>query len=310
MSSPRLLLCLATAKGLAALEALAADPARSRHIVCTFREPHTAGDSDEAILARARELGCAAHRWHEIRDGLRGFAAAEGIAGIVAIGWRYLIDTAVTDALPLGLVVFHDSLLPRHRGFAPLATAILCGDCEAGVTVLHATEEADAGDIILQRRMPLHERDTIADAIARIAPLYRDGLAELLAMTEAGTSLPRHPQDHREATHSIWRNPEDAEIDWRAGAVAIDRLVRSAGHPYSGAFTFAEGRRLAVRATEPAPDVRFSIREPGKVWRIDRGAPVVVCGEGMLRIAEAAWEDGAAALPWAKLRVRLGRSAP
>lgn len=309
MNAGPLLLCLATAKGRAALEALASADVRSRPIVCTFRETHTAGDSDEAILARAEELGCRTYRWHEIRDDLRDFVELNRIRGIVAIGWRYLIDTTVVNALPLKLIVFHDSLLPRHRGFAPLATAILCGDREAGVSVLFATDEVDAGDIILQRTMPLGERDTIAEAIERVSALYRDALADLLAMLESGNPLPRRPQVDADATFSIWRNPEDAEIDWRQHAVAIDRLVRSAGYPYSGAFTFADGRKLIVRETDFDGEVRFSIREPGKVWRIDNGAPVVVCREGMLRIVDAVWEDGSSALPWKKLRVKLGRTA-
>lgn len=309
MNGGPLLLCLATAKGRAALEALTDVDLPSRPIVCTFRETHTAGDNDEAILARAEELGCRACRWHEIRDNLRDFVERNRVQGIVAIGWRYLIDSAVANALPHKLIVFHDSLLPRHRGFAPLATAILCGDREAGVSVLFATGEVDAGDIILQRRMPLGERDTMAAAIARVSGLYREALAELLAMMKRGTPLPHQRQNHAEATYSIWRNPEDAEIDWQQHAVAIDRLVRSAGYPYSGAFTYAEGRKLIVRETDFDGEVRFSIREPGKVWRIDGGMPVVVCGEGMLRIVDAVWEDGSNALPWAKLRVKLGGGA-
>lgn len=306
MTPPRLLLCFATAKGAGAMEALRGRTRLAPPVVCTFREKDTEGDSHLDILRTAAELGCATAEWKEFAEAPEAFLGSHGITGIVAIGWRYMIPMRVAPALPHGILVFHDALLPRHRGFAPLATAILCGDAEAGVTLLHAAEEVDAGDVVLQKCMPLHDRMTIAEAIEAVTPLYRDALAELLDALESGKELPRTPQRHEDATFSIWRSPEDGRIDWSRSATTIDRVVRSAGAPYSGAFTTLSGRKLVVRRTTPQPDVRFDIRDAGKVWRLCEGRPVVVCGEGMLRIDEAEWESGESALPMNALRVRLG----
>lgn len=308
MTAPRLLFCLGTAKGLAALEPIARRGDGRAHLVCTFRETHTEGNSDEAIIALARESGLTAYLWEDLRTELPELVSRGQIAGIVAVGWRYLIPMDVVESLPLGLMVFHDSLLPRHRGFAPLATAILCGDREAGVTVLHGCERMDAGEIIAQRRMELKESDSIATAIARALPIYGGLMEELLELLDTGAPLPRIQQDESAATYSIWRNPEDAEIDWNQDAPSIDRLVRASGSPYPGAFTGLHGRMVRVRRVELLPDIEFSIREPGKVWQLLDGIPSVVCGRGILRIVDASWgDDETPHLPLRSLRVRYGR---
>jgi len=304
--SQKTLLCLATAKGLGALGAVKDISASSDVIVCTFTETHTEGDSDIKILELARELGCQTISWNEVRYDLISVIERENIQAVIAIGWRYLLPMSIQKLCRYGILVFHDSLLPKYRGFAPLATAILTGEKISGLTVLHAMDEVDAGDVIFQREMPLFDYDTIDDAIKRIIPLFRNSLRDILESIRNGETLPRSSQNHDDATYSIWRSPEDGEIDWDQDSVSIDRLVRSAGYPYSGAFTEYEGKKIFVQETKILENMNFEIRQPGKIWQMPPEGPIIVCGRGMIQILSATNEDGSSHLPPPKLRVRYG----
>lgn len=300
------LLCLATLKGLGALDALNEIPDRSRYFVCTFKEIKTAGNTHQEIIEKGENLGCQIVDWKDVRENPNAFAKRENLDAVIAIGWRYLLPVDISQVTRYGVIVFHDSLLPRHRGFAPLATAILCGDQRTGLTVLHAADEVDAGDIILQKEMALKPIDTIADAIERVTPLYREALVEVLSLIRNGEPLSRHAQDHSAATYSIWRGPEDGAIDWEHDCAFIDRLIRSAGYPYSGAYTSFEGNKIIIREALPVDDMVFSVRQPGKVWRLTSNGPIVVCGKGLLQIRSAEHEDGTPHLPLKRMRIRYG----
>ena len=75
------------------------------------------------------------------------------ISSIVAIGWRFLLPLELNEKLTIPIIVFHDSLLPKYRGFAPTPTAMMCGETTVGVTALFASEKVDQGDIIWQKEI-------------------------------------------------------------------------------------------------------------------------------------------------------------
>ena len=124
----------------------------------------------------------------------------------LAVSWRWLLEVD-------NLIVLHDSLLPRYRGFAPLVSALVNGDEEVGVTALMATEEFDHGDIILQRAMRVEYPAKIGDVIRRISGLYASMALEIATHLAAKRSLNVVPQDHSRATYSLWRDEEDYVVD-------------------------------------------------------------------------------------------------
>jgi len=198
----------------------------------------------------------------------------------IAAGWRWMLDVPQ-------LVVLHDSLLPRYRGFSPLITALINGEPQVGVTAFLAETEPDTGPIIAQRSIPVSYPARMRDVLDRLVPLYGDLAADVLAGDLRST-----PQDHAKATYSLWRDVNDFRIDWHADDRRVCRLVDAASDPFEGArcwFTRSGGERThlahIVRAT-PEPDVRFEDRHPGKVAFIRDGCPIVVCGTGMVRILE------------------------
>jgi methionyl-tRNA formyltransferase len=216
------------------------------------------------------------------------------------VGWQHLLR-AVTPST----VVFHDSLLPRYRGFAPTVTALIKGDREIGVTALSPAEVLDAGPIIAQRALPISYPIKIATALQLQAGLMVDIAADIVEQWRRG-ELASTPQREDMATFSIWRDDTDYEIDWSNSADAIERFVNAVGYPYAGARTTV-GRSATIRVSDVTilPDMHFEIREAGKIWRLDNGHPVVICGSGMLRIDNCHREDGSDFL-FQRLRAKLG----
>jgi methionyl-tRNA formyltransferase len=177
---------------------------------------------------------------------------------------------------PLGFINLHPSLLPRWRGADPIRWTILEGDEKTGVTIHYASEKMDAGDIILQREMPVFPDDTYASLGER---LFREGTRLLLTAIELikEGKAPRIPQNEEEATYAPALKSEDFKIDWHSPARRIERLLR-AGNPAPGAFTFFRGRRLKVWQGK----LIEKEGKPGEVIGIEKGGIIVGCGEGAL----------------------------
>jgi len=101
------------------------------------------------------------------------------------------------------LITFHDSLLPRYRGFAPLPTALINGDAEVGVTALLASRKYDRGDIIAQRRLVLSYPVKVRQVIDSIAPLYAELVTEIARIICSGAPLPTSPQNESQASYPL-----------------------------------------------------------------------------------------------------------
>jgi methionyl-tRNA formyltransferase len=201
----------------------------------------------------------------------------------IAAGWRWMLD------VPGYLVVLHDSLLPRYRGFSPMITALVNGEREIGVTAFLAGppgEGYDTGPIIEQRRIEIDHPTRAEVAISRLTRLYGEIAEDIFAAFRVQEQLCYVNQDEREATYSIWRDEQDFRIDWTKDDRSILRLIDAASFPFVGAWTIAFGQSLIIERAELAPDVRFEQRHPGKIHTLDP-APTVVCGQGMLRITDS-----------------------
>ena len=216
------------------------------------------------------------------------------------VGWQQLLPN-----LTRSTVVFHDSLLPRYRGFAPTVTALIKGDREIGVTALSPTNAVDEGPIIAQRALPISYPIKIETALKLQAGLMVDIAADIVEQWRCG-ELSSTLQQEDKATFSVWRDDADYEIDWSNNADAIERFVNAVGHPYAGARTTVGGAEtIRVLDVTVVPDMPFEIREAGKIWKLDSGHPIIICGVGMLRIDNCRREDGSEFL-FRHLRTRLG----
>jgi len=299
-----ILLCVATEKGYAVLRAVnEMNLDRTLH-VCSFKETKVVRQFYDDILSYAERHHIPLHSWSEIREGGVDWLRKKKIYAMVCVGWRYLVPAEMRKWLGGRILATHDSLLPRYRGFAPLASALINGESEVGVTVMLAAEEVDAGDIVYQEKVKVNPADTIATLTKKVIPLFTRGVTESLRKLVKGT-LMGTPQDHSKSTYSVWRDEDDLWIDWNESAEFIERMVRALGPPYMGARTRMRDEIVVIHSARILPDFPFEIRQPGKVWTLSQvGAPVVLCGRGMLLIQEATAGDRPL-IPMKNLRVRF-----
>lgn len=205
-----------------------------------------------------------------------------------AIGWRWLIKNETN------LIVFHDSLLPKYRGFAPLVNSLINKELQGGVTALFADCKYDRGDIIAQKSTDFSYPIKIEEAIKQIEPLYFDLVDEIYTRVLAGEALTGYKQDENQATYSLWLDHEDYFIDWAWSADKIKRFVDEVGYPYDGAKARLNDEVIYFKEVDVLDDVVVEHRERhiGKVIFIEQGAPVVVCTQGLLVLKEITDANG------------------
>ncbi len=166
----------------------------------------------------------------------------------VVVAYGQILPKGLLEIPGHGSVNVHASLLPRYRGAAPIAWAILRGEEVTGVTTMMMDPGMDTGDILLQAETPIGEKETFATLHDRLALLGARLLSDTVAGLKTGSVSPK-PQDSSKATYAPILKKEDGHIDWSNDAVYIDRLVR-AFNPWPGAFSLWEERLLRIYAGE------------------------------------------------------------
>ncbi len=197
----------------------------------------------------------------------------------IAISWRWLLD------LP-NLIIIHDSVLPKYRGFAPLVNMLINGENEIGATAIFASNEYDKGEIIAQEKIAIQYPITIAEAINAVGNLYVNLVNQIISQGVSNSFQPK-VQNENEATYSHWLDQEDYFIDWNWNADKIKRKIDACGFPYDGAKTNLENDIIVIEKAEVEQDVQIENRTVGKVIFIKDNCPVIVCGKGLLRVTEA-----------------------
>jgi len=221
------------------------------------------------------------HTRHEIGSFVRESRADLGLT----IGFRYLLDEEVIGIPPGGWLNFHSSLLPQYRGRAPLNWAIINGEKELGVSLHRIDEGTDTGDIVFQERFTLTESEDVGDALDKLYPLYQSLALKAVDGYRAG-DLPQTPQDHPMATVFPRRTPEDGRIDWNWPATQAVNFVRGLTHPYPGAYTYLNGKRLQIWKAKVG-DTTSPAGKPGSVLT-DGG---INCNPGILVATDAQWAE-------------------
>ncbi len=201
----------------------------------------------------------------------------------VVVAYGLLLPQAVLDIPSHGCINVHASLLPRWRGAAPIQRAIEAGDRETGITIMQMDAGLDTGAMLLKVSCPIADDDTggsLHDHLAQLGPpALLDALARL-----AGGQLHPEIQDDSLATYAAKITKQEAAIDWRRDAAAIDRQVR-AFNPFPVAFARLSGEPLRIWCTTPL-DTRHNL-PPGTVIAVEDGGVSVACGQGAVLIREA-----------------------
>lgn len=200
---------------------------------------------------------------------------------IAVVAYGRILPLDLLKIPPRGCINVHASLLPKYRGAAPIAWAIVHGEQETGVTTQRIVEELDAGDVLLSVKTAIDEAETAKELHDRLAPMGAELLLRTLEGIEGGTIHPI-PQDPSLVSYAPIIQKQDGRIDWSLPVRAIMNRIRGFS-PWPGTFTSLDGKQLKV--TEATPIDRPPGAPPGSV--VESGAHfAVACGEGVLYLLE------------------------
>ena len=227
------------------------------------RPGHRLKVTGSPVKAAAIELGLDLYQPEKIRESEtedRVRRLAPDLLVVVAYG--QIIPPSVLASPRLGAVNVHASLLPRHRGAAPIARAILAGDRVTGVTIMRMDEQLDHGPILAARSLDIGPREDAVALTARLAELGAALLVETIGRLERMEAV---EQEHAVATIAPRLRKEEGELDWGIGALEIDRRVRAL-QPWPGVTLPTKRGRVKVLSghldgDRYVPDV---VQLPGK----------------------------------------------
>lgn len=232
-----------------------------------------------AVKVAAEELGLPVYQPERIRapeavERLRGIAPEL----IVLAAYGQIIPRSVLDLAPRGVVNVHGSVLPRWRGAAPVAHAILAGDATTGVTIMQMDEKLDHGPILSTAEVSIGGREAAPELTARLAELGARLLVDTLAHLD---DIRPREQDHTAATLAPKLSRVDGELSWDMSAEDVDRRVR-AFQPWPGVTLPFDGRRVKVLRGRPGSGAG----SPGDVLASARDGVEVACAQGSYVLEE------------------------
>lgn len=206
----------------------------------------------------------------------------------ISLNYPTVIGQAAIDRFRLGILNAHGGDLPRYRGNACQAWALLNGESRIGLCIHRMVGgELDSGPVVVRRHLDVSIDTRVGDVTswmeASVPGLFVEAV-RLLA--EPGARF--EEQDDSAALRCYPRLPGDGLIDWRADREAILRLINASSEPFAGAFTSYRGDRLVIWRAALVDDVEHYLAVPGQIARIDRdsGEVDVITGRGKLRLLE------------------------
>jgi methionyl-tRNA formyltransferase len=232
------------------------------------------------VKTAATRLGLAVLQPVTLRDPeFTAALAREAPEAIVVVAFGLLLPPAVLALPPRGCVNVHASLLPRWRGAAPIARAIMAGERRTGVTTMRMDRGLDTGDILLARSCAIAPGETAGELTARLAVLGAGLLVETLAALASGT-IEAQAQDGAAATWAPALTRADARIDWSADAAAVAGRILGC-NPWPVAEAGLRGARLQIlRGVAERDTVGASPSPTGTVLEAAGERIVVACAPG------------------------------
>lgn len=195
---------------------------------------------------------------------------------VVVAAYGKLLPKAVLELPALGCINVHSSLLPKYRGAAPINWAILNGEQETGVTIMHMAEALDAGDIILQAATPIDQNESVEQLHDRLAEMGAELLSKAVTALTEGTA-PRIPQDESQYTYAPMLSRELSPIDWSRSALEIHNQIRGLV-PWPATTMELKGTKFKVFASLLTGE---TVEQPGgTVLGADKKGIRMVCGDG------------------------------
>ncbi len=213
----------------------------------------------------------------------------------VSLNYSSIISQNVIDLFPLGVLNAHGGDLPRYRGNACQAWAIINGEEKIGLCI-HSMigGEVDSGNIIDREYLDIDINTKITKCwdwmSQRIPDMFLNSVKKL--QKDSSYVLEIQSKDAKDALRCYPRIPEDGKIDWSKSNIEILRLINASNKPYGGAYCFYEDKKLIIWDAELFEDDEIYLSEVGQVANIEEdGSIVVISGNGKLKIKEIEYDN-------------------
>jgi methionyl-tRNA formyltransferase len=239
---------------------------------CSFTDPASDLDAELIVTKDVNSLDTI----HQLRQHAPDM--------VFVVGWSQLVREAFLEVAPEGIFGMHPTLLPKHRGRAPIPWAIISGLTKTGVTLFEiADPTADSGGIVGQVEVPIAPDETATTLYAKVSRAHLDLVRTYMPSLIDGTAG-RVRQDESRASHWTRRSPRDGIIDWNSRASFLDAWIRGQTRPYPGAFTFLDDVKIVIWRALP---LGTGDGEPaGTVLQAGSDGVHVRCGDGVLLLEE------------------------
>lgn len=231
----------------------------------------------------AEQYGFTVVQPERLRDDrfLETLRALDADLGVVAAYGKILTDAVL--AIPRrGLINVHASLLPRHRGAAPIHRAVIAGETQTGVTIMRVVKALDAGPMIASAMCPIGDTDTSAEVEREVAGIGARLLVETVDAIAEGRAS-ETPQNEAEATYARKIDKTDGIIDWSRPALEIHNQIRGL-HPWPHAYAELQGERTILLRSEVVRDLPDTLDMPGTILDAPSDQCRVQTGDGVLRL--------------------------
>jgi len=229
--------------GKAVLEAFLA---RGDQVAAVFCAPEKEGGRPDALRVAAQEKGLRVHQFKSLKapEAAQAMKEANADIGIMA----FVLQFAPQEFAKIprhGTIQYHPSLLPKYRGPSSINWPISRGDKETGLTIFRPTDGLDEGAVILQKRTPIGENDTLGSVyFDRLFPMGVQAMLEAADLVVAGKHK-ETAQDESQASYEGWFREAEAKIHWANHVDFIHDLIRGAD-PAPGAWTTLNGTKLQL----------------------------------------------------------------
>ena len=267
---------------------------RGDQVAAVFCAPEKEGARPDALRVAAQQAGLTVHQFKSLRtpEAVAAMQAADADIGIMA----FVLQFAPQDLVNIpkhGTIQFHPSLLPKYRGPSSINWPISRGDSETGLTIFRPTDGLDEGAVILQKKTPVGENDTLGSVyFDRLFAMGVAGMLEAADLVVAG----KHReviQDEAQASYEGWFREAEAKINWASHVDYIHNLIRGSD-PAPGAWTLYNGAKLQLfdsnkERTRTYGEVKGKI---GEVVESANGKLVIAAQGGRIHIGKAKLGDG------------------
>ena len=277
--------------GKAVLEAFLA---RGDEVGAVFCAPEKEGARPDALRVAAQDKGLRVHQLKSLKapEAVDAMKGANADLGIMA----FVLQFAPQEFVKIpkhGTIQYHPSLLPKYRGPSSINWPISRGEKETGLTIFRPTDGLDEGAVILQKKTPIGENDTLGNVyFERLFPMGVQAMLEAADLVVAGKHT-ETVQDESKATYEGWFREAEARIHWASHVDAIHDLIRGSD-PAPGAWTTLGGAKLQLFDSRKEPVRTFSaVRgKIGEVLGVEDGRLVVTAQGGRIHAGKVKLGDG------------------